>query len=282
MQLTGSTFPYVRDRLPLARALAGIAGAGFKFVSLDRGHAEGPLLNDPGDKGDLDELREAISSYGLQCRHASFGELRGDARSTAELLEFVRAGSYLGIQCVTLLGPGRFETADDGRQVPKSEKAMEAEREAFVAGMREALPEAETEGVVLTLAPQPGLALIGEDLREMNEALGSSNFAICYDPVQAHFHGGGDPVEDVATVAGITQVLLATDHAGMPGRLRMVPPGNGEMNLQALLAALVAEGFDGPVIAARVGVLGAAQIDREMKRAFAHLAAIRDRVKAAG
>ena len=188
-------------------------------------------MNDPGDKGDLDELREAISSYGLQCRHASFGELRGDARSTAELLEFVRAGSYLGIQCVTLLGPGRFETADDGRQVPKNEKAVEAEREAFVAGMREALPEAETEGVVLTLAPQPGLALIGEDLREMNEALGSSNFAICYDPVQAHFHGGGDPVEDVATVAGITQVLLATDHAGMPGRLRMVPPGNGEMNL---------------------------------------------------
>ena len=104
---------------------------------------------------------------------------------------------------------------------------------------------------------------------------------MCYDPVQAHFHKETDPLEDVAAVAGITRVLLATDHAGIPGRLRIVPPGDGVMNLQAVLGALVAEEFDGPVIAARLGVLGAAQIDREMKRAYGHLAAIRDRVSAA-
>jgi len=278
MQLTGSTFPYARDRLPLARALAGIAAAGFKFVSLDREHAAGPLFHDLEDKAPLDELKETISSYGLQCRHANFGELKGDASSIERLLEFVRAGSYMGIECVTVLAPGRFEKADDGRQVPKSEKAMTAERKAFVAGMSEALPEAESEGVVLTLAPRPGLALTGEALRKMHEVLGSSNFGICHDPVQAHFHTGIDPVEDVAAVARLTRVLLATDHAGIPGRLRMVAPGDGEMNLQAVLAALTAEGFDGPVIAARLGVLGAARIDVEMKRAFAHLAAIGDRV----
>ena len=282
MQLTGSTFPYARDRLPLARALAGIAAAGFKFVSLGREHAEGPLLQDAGDKALLDELREAITSYGLQCRHASFGGLTGDARSTAELLDYVRAGSYLGIQDVTVLAPERFERVDDGRQVPKSEKAMAAEREKFVAGMGKALPEAESEGVGLTLAPRPGTALTGSDLRELHGALGSSNFAVCYDPVQAHFHKGIDPAKDAAAVAGFTRVLLATDHAGVPGRLRTVPPGDGEINVQGVLATLVTEGFDGVVIAARLGVLGAARIDTEMKRAYAHLAAIRDRVTASG
>ena len=265
MQLTGSTFPYARDRLPLARALAGIAAAGFKFVSLGREHAEGPLLQDAGDKALLDELREAITSYGLQCRHASFGGLTGDARSTAELL-----------------APERFERVDDGRQVPKSEKAMAAEREKFVAGMGKALPGAESEGVGLTLAPRPGTALTGSDLRELHGALGSSNFAVCYDPVQAHFHKGIDPAKDAAAVAGFTRVLLATDHAGVPGRLRTVPPGDGEINVQGVLATLVTEGFDGVVIAARLGVLGAARIDTEMKRAYAHLAAIRDRVTASG
>ncbi len=282
IKLTGSTCSYDRDRLPLARALAGIAAAGFKFVSLDGEHAGGSLLDKTGDKAPLDELREAISSYGLQCQHASFGELKGDAKSTAKLLEFVGAGSYLGIQDVTVLAPERFELADDGRQVPKSEKTMAAEREAFVAGMVKALPEAESEGVGLTLAPRPGMALTGENLRELHGALGSANFAICHDPVQAHFYTGVDPAEDVGAVAGITRVLLATDHAGSSGRLRTVPPGDGAMNLQAVLAALVAEGFDGPVITARLGVLGAARIDREMKRAFAHLAAIRDRAMAGG
>jgi sugar phosphate isomerase/epimerase len=99
--------------------------------------------------------------------------------------------------------------------------------------------------------------------------------------VQAHFHRGIDPAEDAAAVAGITRVLLATDHAGVPGRLRTVPSGDGEINVQGVLATLVAEGFDGAVIAARLGVLGAARIDTEMKRAYAHLAAIRAQVTGA-
>ncbi|HJO07818.1 MAG TPA: hypothetical protein QGG37_10840, partial [Chloroflexota bacterium] len=122
MQLTGSTFPYARDRLPLARALAGIAAAGLGFVSLAREHAEGALFRDPGNSRALDELRETILSYGLQCRHANFGELTGNARSTADLLEFIKAGSYLGIHNISVLAPARFEAGDDNRQIPKDEK----------------------------------------------------------------------------------------------------------------------------------------------------------------
>ncbi len=282
MQLTGSTFPYARDRLPLARALAGIAAAGLGFVSLAREHAEGALFRDPGNSRALDELRETILSYGLQCRHANFGELTGNARSTADLLEFIKAGSYLGIHNISVLAPARFEAGDDNRQIPKDEKTMAADRKRLIAALRKLLPEAQNAGLVLTMAPRPGIAPTGTALGEIHGSLGSADFGVCYDPAQVHFHQGIDPVEDLAPVAGATTALFATDHAGIPGRLRGVPPGSGELNLQAVLAALVAGGFDGPVIATRLGVLGARRIDREMQRAAEHLRAIGEQVMGRG
>lgn len=277
-QLTCHTIPYTRDKLPLARAFAGIAAAGFDFVSLWRESPDGFLFKPGATHADVDQLRDTIASYGLQCRNAYFGQITGSAEVVEGLLEFVEHCAYAGIDQICAWGPSVTQPSPDGRQVPKPDDVWQKDAEGFYASMRKVLPEAEDAGVELLLKPHRGVGAAGESLRETYQILGSPAFGVCYDAGNVHFYEGIDPVEDVKLVADITTCFIAKEHVGPQGNPVFGTPGDGDLNLQSMLTTLARADFEGPVINERVDVLGAAKIDYQVSRAYKHLRAITDAV----
>jgi len=273
-QLTCSTIPYVRDRLPFARALAGIAAAGFGYVSVMREHPDGPLFKPGATQSELDGLQDTISSYGLQCKHAFWGQVANSAEVVEGLQEYIETCAYLGITQICIWGPWPLQPSADGRQSPKPKDVWERDVEGFYAAMRLLLPKAEDEGVELGLKPHRGVGAAGESLREAYKKLGSRAFRVCYDPGNVHFYEGIEPEEDIKLVANITTTFIAKDHVGARDNPVFGTPGDGDLSLQSMLATIAAEGFSGPVINERVDVLGAANIDYEIRRAYSHLEAI--------
>ncbi len=273
-QITCSTIPYSRDELPLARALAGIAAAGYGFVSVTREHPDGPLFKPGATHSDLDALRDTISSHGLQCRHAYFGQVVDSPDVIEGLDAYIESCAYVGIKQICVWGPWPFEASPDGREIPKASDAWDKEVEGFFTVMRRVLPDAENAGVELGLKPHRGVGRAGESLRETHQKLGSPAFGICYDAGNVHFYEGLDPKTDVKHVADLTTSFIAKEHVGGQGNPVFGTPGDGDLDLESILMSLAKGGFAGPVVNERVDVLGADNIDYENRRAFAHLESI--------
>lgn len=268
--LAAMTLPY--SRYEFARALSGIAQAGYRYVAFGLPHAGKPVPADDGPD-EAQALAAALERHGLQAvmlvGTAAF-EPGQPLERARQRLELARA---LGAREVLSLGVWGYRKFPDE---PLAADELAARSAAFVAHFRQIARLAEEIGVVVTLKPHTGNTATGAVLAETLAAIGSPLVKASYDPGNVRFYEGIEPDEDVGHIAAQTHSLVAKDHRGPRAHADFPIPGEGAVNFPRILAQLRAHGFCGPVVVERIDgqdrdPLPPEEIDRRLARARRNL-----------
>ena len=134
--------------------------------------------------------------------------------------------------------------------------------------MRRAAPHAADAGVNVTLKPHGGITLTAEDLVKASDEVGHPAFGICYDPGNIIYYtkGGRRPETDVAVVAPKVTTAIIKDCTVTDGEPDvMVTPGEGLVDFQTVIDALIAGGFTGPFYVECVGGQSPEEIDANVR-----------------
>ncbi len=240
-KLACMTLPY--SELPFARALEGIAKAGYKYMAFGTTH-EG--VETPGSE----DSDEKILEYGRMVQDAGLtptmmfqpqGALTADGG--LELYQRrIDQGKLLGVH-VLVIGPWEYKSWPDEKHAPDVWQQMSDE---WFSAMEPVVAHAEDVGVTLVSKPHTGVTATGRRCKEAVERLGSPAFRICYDGGNVHFYEGIDPTEDIKLCADVTVALCVKDHTGARANPLFPYIGEGDVDHEAMLATLAAHGFDGP------------------------------------
>ena len=228
---TGSTIifkPYT-----LEEALRGLAEAGFENVEI--GAVKGFLEHlDPDDLGakQIAETRELLDRNGLRVvsmsGHAQLHTVEGARRLTNVL----NAGRELGIVALNTF-TGDAETDE--------------EVEAFLVNARTIADEAQAAGIRLCIETDSNLMPTAEIGRSVLERLGHEWVGINYDPGNVVYYAGARPEDDIGFALPFLGHVHLKDKRGGEGVLDFPAPGEGDLDLPSLLAAIEGSGFAGPV-----------------------------------
>ena len=264
-QLGAMTLPYLRWSFD--RALAGVAGAGFRYVGLRPGHADGPLLPEQPTADDYRALRRRIEDHGLTPL-LMFAH-RHDGDPGESLRRDVDTVAALGIPLLLVISPSpapKFAAERLGEMVWFSRVEQ---------WFREIVPvvrRAERRGVTLVLKPHGGIAGTGEDLALIVERLGSPAVRVCYDPGNVVYYEGVRPETDLPAVADLVRAVCIKDHRGGQAVVDFPTPGDGDIDHGAIFRTLRGAGFAGPCLIERIdGLTAPEEVDREMARGRAYL-----------
>lgn len=264
-QLGAMTLPYLRWSFD--RALEGIARAGFHYVGIRPGHADGPLLPDKPTADDYRALRHRIDGHGLtpvlMFAHRPAGDpaesLRRDVDTIAEL----------GIPLLLIIPISPAPKFADERL---SEMIWFTQVEEWFRMIVPAVRRAERRGVTLVLKPHGGIAGAGEDLALIVERLGSPAVRVCYDPGNVVYYEGVRPEMDLPAVADLVRAVCVKDHRGGQGVGDFPTPGDGDIDHRVIFRALRDAGFTGPCLIERIdGLTAPEEVDRELARGRAYL-----------
>jgi len=133
--------------------------------------------------------------------------------------------------------------------------------------MRQAAPHAEQAGVNVTMKPHGGISLTTEHLMAARAKVGHPAFGICYDPGNIIYYTKGDmrPETDVSEIAPVVTTGIIKDCVVEDGKPDVVvTPGDGLVDFNVVLSALVAGGFTGPLYVECVGSREPAEVDRDI------------------
>jgi sugar phosphate isomerase/epimerase len=104
-------------------------------------------------------------------------------------------------------------------------------------------------GIGLSVKPHGGTNATGPQCRRAIEKVGHVNFRVWYDPGNTFYYSEGklDPVDDAPTVSDLVVGMCVKDY--LPPKNVYVTPGRGRVDFPAVLARLMAGGFQrGPLI----------------------------------
>jgi L-ribulose-5-phosphate 3-epimerase len=214
---------------PLDRALDGIAAAGLRDLELGAipGYCEHAM---PG--GDAAALREALAVRNLTAHSISAHSALATDAGSAHVLACIEYAAELGLPFVNT-GTGPMEG--------------EAE-EPFLANAAELAAAAERLDVTIALETQDTQMTSGPEAVALLERLGSPNVKINLDSANVIYWEGRRPEEEVAAMAPYIVHLHLKDKRGGRGEYEFPPVGSGEIDWRAILAALEAVGFAGPMM----------------------------------
>jgi sugar phosphate isomerase/epimerase len=152
--------------------------------------------------------------------------------------------------------------------------AQEAHYADYVTLMRRAAAHALDAGVAITLKPHGGISLTTADLVQVYRQVNHPGFGLCYDPGNILFYTCGEeqPETHVAEAAPMVMTGIIKDCVlddGVPDVL--VTPGEGLVDFEAVLSALVDGGFDGPLYLECVGGRDLDEIDENVRRTLAFI-----------
>jgi sugar phosphate isomerase/epimerase len=142
----------------------------------------------------------------------------------------------------------------------------------YLSVMRRVAPYAQATGITITLKPHGGITLTTADLIDVYRQVGHPGFGLCYDPGNIIYYTRGEerPETHVAEVAPLISTGIIKDcvlNNGKPDV--MVTPGEWLVDFSAVLSALVAGGFDGPLYVECVGGTTIDEIDANVRRTLA-------------
>lgn len=224
-------------KLPLARALTGIARSGFDAVALPV-HGVEEVLTPASTADEAAAIRDEIAGHGLDLvvlSHAA--ALDGtDAEALTALRAQLTHCAQLGVDTLV----------DMGTTVPEH-------YDRYIALMRAGARIAHDLGVRIAVKPHGGLTRTCADLLSVLERVDHPAYRVCLDPGNLVHHAGAAPVDDMASVAPYVIAVGVRDH---PGRGRPggddggmpppITPGDGTVDLHGMYTALRRHGFDGP------------------------------------
>lgn len=241
------TLPY--SELPLDRALAGIARAGYKYVCYGTTHEKAPAVNpDWTDEQTLD-LKRRTEDLGLTpvMTFMPSGGVTGEA-GVDGVKKRLDQGKLLGLDCVLAWGPWGYESWPGKKYSNAAWREMSDE---WFRLMEPVARHAEAIGMMIVLKPHTGLTAYGNVLRDTIERIGSPMVQACYDGGNVSFYEGLDPALDIQDCADLVKAICVKDHSGPRANPVFPVPGSGDVNDRAMLEVLRPYNFTGPVVVER-------------------------------
>lgn len=236
------------NRYPPAEAVARIAEAGYDGMELmfDEPH----LIPASVSADTVAAVQSALKTSGLGVANANAFTMRllgdtwhpswiePDEAGRRQRIEHTKASLYLAAQ----LGAPSIST-EPGGPVPEGVSREEA-MATFLAGVAEVAPVAQETGVALLVEPEPGLLIETSDqFLDFIGRVDSPAVALNFDV--GHFYCvGEDPVAALAKLRPFARHVHLEDIAASREH-RHLCPGEGAIDLAAVLAALAEADYDG-------------------------------------
>lgn len=230
----------------LARALDGIARAGFRWVELSCvcGYCE-HITPESMDSVDARRLADQVAQSGLR-----ISSIAGHIDLKYPLLgqgpETAATGFHLLRRRIDLARELKVGIVNTGIGVARDE----SELADFYRKFDELLDYAEANGVKIGLESHAGLTETAQASLALCKRMARIGLGVNYDAGNVHFFTGMDPLTDLAACAGEIGPWLIhvhiKDHRGGKGDWDFPPLGEGSLDLPGLAAALRQIGYDGP------------------------------------
>jgi sugar phosphate isomerase/epimerase len=232
--ILGSTIVFAP--LPIDAALEGLAAAGYRNCEI--GAVKGWFEHiDPDTISDaeLNRIETRLADLGLNPVSISGHTQLQTDEGKARFSRVIDIAETLGMSIVNTF------TGD-----AKSEE----EREAYFANVAELCDKAAAKGLKIGMETDSNMlptAKIGVDILariDRPEVLGFN-----YDPANVVYYTGADPVEDIEYALPQLVHFHFKDKIGGQGVFNFPPPGDGELDMAALLVKLNDAGYEGPISA---------------------------------
>jgi sugar phosphate isomerase/epimerase len=246
MQLGCFTRPWAEAGFTQDEALAGIAGAGYRYVGLNT-RVYGPGWAD----ADRAELVTRLNANNLSAQ-VSFGNPDLSLPLAQAVDQFRRKIAWcrgVGIGYIVLLG-----TEQEGLY------------DRWFEAVGQCLDDAREHGMMLVLKPHDGISRLAEDMLRAVERLRHPSFGICYDPGNILYYTGLRPEDDLPKVAPRVRAMCIKDETGGKHGEVMITPGTGDVDFPRVFSILAGAGFSGPMWVECVGGKTLAEINDEARK----------------
>lgn len=220
----------------------------------------------------IDEALEGLAAAGY--RNCEIGAVKGwfehidpDTVSDAELNRIQTKLQDVGLNPVSISGHTQIQTDEGkarfGRVIDIAQTLgmsivntftgdanTEAEREAYFSNVQELCDKAGKLGLTIGMETDSNMlptAKIGVDILariDRPEVLGFN-----YDPGNVVYYTGADPIEDIDYALPQLVHFHFKDKIGGQGIFNFPPPGDGQIDMAALLRKLNDAGYEGPISA---------------------------------
>jgi sugar phosphate isomerase/epimerase len=210
-------------------ALAGIAGAGFKYVELSAvpGWTEHvDLDSDPA------ETRRRLAGHGLEA-----ASLSGHSDLTT------REGLEHGVKAVewaAAYGIPVVNTAVGGHQSADENEA------AFLENVGALADAAEEAGIVVALEIHGDIMASSDVTIPLVEKIGRDSIKVNYDTANVEFYSGERAVDDLPKITSRLAHVHLKDTAGGKGNWDFPAIGDGTVDFRRVLEILRDSGYSGP------------------------------------
>ena len=220
----------------------------------------------------IDEALEGLAAVGY--RNIELGAVKGwfehidpDTVTDAELNRIQTKINDLGLNPVSISGHTQLQTPEGKERYSRvidiaellgmsycntftGDATTEEEREAYFTNVQELCDKAASKGLKIGMETDSNMlptAKIGVDILARIDRPGVLGFN--YDPGNVVYYTGADPVEDIDYALPQLVHFHFKDKIGGAGVFNFPPPGDGELDMAALLKKVNDAGYEGPISA---------------------------------
>ncbi|MDA0841088.1 MAG: sugar phosphate isomerase/epimerase [Planctomycetota bacterium] len=220
-------------KLSFAAACKHIADAGYTDVAVFANEGKAPVRSDSTGE-EIAATRQAAEDAGLK-PSMLLGRTQlnlGLDAAVEDYCKLIDNAAELGAVWLLDCGTSKEEHFDD-----------------YFELMRQAAVHAGRKGVVITLKPHGGISLTSKDILKAKERVNQEAFGICYDPGNIIHYSKGEerPEDSVEEVAPAVYTAIIKDCVVVDGKPNVqITPGEGLVDFEKVIGALVKSGFSGP------------------------------------
>lgn len=240
------TLPY--SQYDFDRALTGIAEAGYDYIGFGTPHRGEPFPDPEAADADIKDIAIRIRHAGLEPLTFISGAHLGDEEAVETYIRKLEMAHIMEMPYMISWGPWEYEEFPDSRIAPELWQKITSK---WFERMERVAKAAHDLHVQITLKPHTGLTAHGELLAETVERIDSPAVSACYDPGNVSFYEGMDPAQDIEKCAELVDAVCIKDHSGSRANPTFPPPGQGDVDFEAILRTLNEAGFDGPLMVER-------------------------------
>lgn len=221
----------------LEEALAGIAEAGFRSVELSavRNWTEHVSLD--ADANEIARIKNLLEQHGLEVVSLAG---HSDIATDEGVAQFRKA-----MDLATAFGVSIVNTGTGGELHP-GEEDVEALRAAFLERIDQVADDAAARGLMVCLEIHGHILPSGAVGAELIQTIGRDNVRLNYDPGNAIFYGGVDPVEDIRVALPYMGHFHVKDQIGGKGVWNFPAVGDGEIDFTKIFELVNASDYRGP------------------------------------
>lgn len=226
--------PY--GKYPVARALEGIAKAGFRYTAFLGKVADGGAYNLKTPIEEPLALKKQMESFGLKAVTAWASDPLGYGEEG--MRRHVEIAQELELEYLLLSSP---YAGQKGPNPPSHEEV----KSKFLAIVEAVLPQCEKTNLRLDVKPHMGPYGAGLGLFELAETISHRCFGVAYDPGNIRYYEGLTPEEDLLKVAERVTSICVKDHKGAQRESCFPNPGDGDVQWPVIFSHLKDVNFRG-------------------------------------